>query len=203
MSRRKISSNEELAAYIQEKVNLLEKVATFHVLNRIIKQWKTYSTFYFEYDMEGESAFWRKYSAWFHLDNLQKIVTVPWVNGKQKRILNEVLARLNNELIIYRPNTSIHYKSGKSYIIHSGFFLPIERIKKLLKDGSALTLKSDYYSDEEAYYIKKYVLKYADAKRPKRTKYKQKPSPKATAMMHRTRTEDMERLERDFDELPY
>ena len=163
----RIKTETELAAYIERRARLLERVATFHVLNRIVKKWGDYESFLTTYNSFSKGGFWRKNSKWFHLDTLSKIVGVPRVSGKQKRILNDVLARIDPTIIQYRANTSIHYKSGKSYNIHSGFFIPLERLRTLLADGRALFLDGGIYSDEEIYVIKKFVLGYKDAKRRK------------------------------------
>lgn len=163
----RIKSETELAAYIERRARLLERVATFHVLNRIVKKWGGYESFLTAYNSFNQGGFWRRNSKWFHLDNLSKIVGVPRVSGKQKRILNDVLAKIDPSIIQYRANTSLHYKSGKNYNIHSGFFIPLERLRTLLADGRALFLDGGTYSDEEIYLIKKFVLGYKDVKRRK------------------------------------
>ena len=109
----------------------------------------------------------------FHIDS--KILQSLTRDNKGKRHLDEVLARLNPELLRYKHKFDWKYKSGKKFSKLSTFYIPFEQLDKLfaLEDipgESPFYTKSSFYSQRQHKLIDKLILGYGAKPRKAYTK---------------------------------
>lgn len=106
-------------------------------------------------DAKKSPKFWSCNNAKFHVSKkiIQTLTGIHRVNGKRARLASICIDRLPKEKIIYTDSCTIHYSSGKTYKILSGYRLTDDYIKEISRligtSSDPLDIRSDFYTQDD------------------------------------------------------
>lgn len=155
--------------------NLVEdftKVITFKIITTIKNHYGSLAEFKKACSSSSNKDL-KRFETNFHIDS--KILQSLTRDNKGKRHLDEVLARLDPQLLRYKHKFDWKYKSGKKFSKLSTFYIPFEQLDKLfaLEDipgESPFYTGSSFYSQRQHKLIDKLILKYGAKPRKTYTK---------------------------------
>ena len=155
--------------------NLVEdftKVITFKIITTIKSHYGSLDEFKKACSSSSNRDI-KRFEKNFHIDS--KLLQSLTRDSKGKRHLDEVLARLNHELLCYKHKFDWKYKSGKKFSKLSTFCIPFEQLDKLfaldgIPEESPFCTKSNFYSQRQHKLIDKLVIKYGAKPRKAYTK---------------------------------
>ena len=157
---------------IDNLVDDFTKVITFKIITTIKNHYGSLDEFKKACSSSSNKDL-KRFEKNFHIDSktLQSLTR----DSKGKRHLDEVLANLNPELILYKHKFDWKYKSGKKFSKLSTFCIPFKQLDKLfaLEDipgESPFYTKSGFYSQRQHKLIDKLILGYGAKTRKSYTK---------------------------------
>lgn len=162
--------SDKINAYIQDRTETVEKVLTFHILNRIKKYYKTLDNY------QSEKKDINKFNSLFYIDNktIDKLIGCPRdENGKQIKVNKAIKDNLNarGKIRVLNHYTQTH-KSGKQWIVYDRYILTDDYIKTIWDDERWFNADNkEIYTKEEHKLIDRLILGYKHTK--KQTKAKQ------------------------------
>lgn len=155
--------------------NLVEdftKVITFKIITTIKNHYGSLDNFKKACSSSSNKDL-KRFETNFHIDS--KILQSLTRDNKGKRHLDEVLSRLDPNLLRYKHKFDWIYKSGKKFSKLSTFYIPFEQLDKLFAledfpEESPFCTKSNFYSQRQHKLIDKFVIKYGAKPRKAYTK---------------------------------
>ena len=157
---------------IDNLVDDFTKVITFKIITTIKNHYGSLAEFKKAYSSSSNKDI-KRFEKNFHIDS--KVLQSLTRDSKGKRHLDEVLARLDPELLIYKHKFDWKYKSGKKFSKLSTFYIPFEQLDRLfaledIPEESPFCTKSAFYSQRQHKLIDKLVLNYGAKHRKTYTK---------------------------------
>ena len=154
---------------LQDRANDLQKALVFSIVQNVIKYYdgkesldsfkKTYSRIVDGSCTLAEQA---KFCGLFkhNQDQYRKILGVMNINGKRVRVSLEDVKNLLPNWLLRRENFSKHYKSGKSFHVHSYWYIDFDKLQEFIQNPSITDLNSDYYTKQQHKLIDNAMLNY-------------------------------------------
>lgn len=144
---------------INELVNDFTQVITFKILLTIKNHYSSLESFKDSCRSKSNKELAR-YNKNFHVDS--KILQALTRGCDGKRHLDEVLANLNPEKLVYKHKFDWKYKSGKKFSKPSTFYIPFDELERLfaLEDLEETPFKTDsgFYTERQHRLIDKHIL---------------------------------------------
>lgn len=104
----------------------------------------------------------------FHIES--KILQALTRTSDGKRHLDEVLKKLNPNLLVYKHKFDVKYKSGKTFSKPSTFYIPFATLDKLFAmeddENSPFVTTSSFYTQHQHKLIDKYIFGYNKERKP-------------------------------------
>ena len=148
----------KIDTYTNDRTEIVEKVLTFHILNRIKKYYKTLDNYH------SEKKDVKKFNNIFHIESdiIDKLIGYPRdENGKQVKVNQSVKYKLNkNGKVKILNHYKKTYKSGKSWNVLDRYILTDEYLATIWNNSSAFKCESSFYTKKEHELIDKYILGY-------------------------------------------
>lgn len=148
---------------IDSLVEDFTKVITFKIITTIKNHYGSLDEFKKACSSSSNKDL-KRFEKNFHIDS--KILQSLTRDNKGKRHLDEVLARLNPELLKYKHKFDWKYKkSGKKFSKLSTFYIPFKELEKLfaladIPDKSPFCTNSNFYTKRQHRLIDKLIFKY-------------------------------------------
>ena len=156
---------------INELVNDFTQVITFKIILTIKNHYGSLESFKnaCKYSSNKELA---RYNKNFHIDS--NILQALTRSSDGKRHLDEVLANLNHEKLVYKHKFDWKYKSGKKFSKPSTFYIPFDELERLfaLEDLEETPFKTDsgFYTERQHRLIDKHIFGFNKKERKAYTK---------------------------------
>lgn len=148
----------KIDTYTNDRTEIVEKVLTFHILNRIKKYYKTLDNYH-----SGKKDV-KKFNNIFHIESdiIDKLIGYPRdENGKQIKVNHSVKDKINkNGKVKVLNHYKKTYKSGKSWNVLDRYILTDEYLATIWNNSSAFKCESSFYTKKEHELIDKYILGY-------------------------------------------
>ena len=156
---------------INELVNDFTQVITFKILLTIKNHYGSLESFKNAYKDSSNKELAR-YNKNFHIDS--NILQALTRSSDGKRHLDEVLANLNPEKLVYKHKFDWKYKSGKKFSKPSTFYIPFDELERLfaLEDLEETPFKTDsgFYTERQHRLIDKHIFGFNKKERKAYTK---------------------------------
>lgn len=148
----------KIDTYTNDRTEIVEKVLTFHILNRIKKYYKTIDNYH------SEKKDVKKFNSIFHIDSdiIDKLIGYPRdERGKQVKVNQAVKDNLNkNGKVKVLNHYKKTYKSGKSWNVFDRYILTDDYLATIWNNTEAFKCESSFYTKQEHDLIDKYILGY-------------------------------------------
>lgn len=157
---------------IDNLVDDFTKVITFKIITTIKNHYGSLAEFKKACSSSSNKDL-KRFETNFHIDS--KLLQSLTRDNKGKRHLDEVLSRLDPQLLRYKHKFDWIYKSGKKFSKLSTFYIPFEQLDKLfaledIPEESPFYTKSNFYSQRQHKLIDKLVFGYGTKPRKAYTK---------------------------------
>lgn len=156
---------------INELVNDFTQVITFKILLTIKNHYGSLESFK-NACKDSSNKELARYNKNFHIDS--NILQALTRSSDGKRHLDEVLANLNHEKLVYKHKFDWKYKSGKKFSKPSTFYIPFDELERLfaLEDLEETPFKTDsgFYTERQHRLIDKHIFGFNKKERKAYTK---------------------------------
>lgn len=156
---------------IKELVEDFTQVITFKIILTIKNHYGSLESFKDSCRSKSNKELAR-YNKNFHIDS--KILQSLTRGCDGKRHLDEVLANLNPEKLVYKHKFDWKYKSGKKFSKPSTFYIPFDELERLFAledlEETLFNTKSGFYTKRQQRLIDKHILGLKKKKRKDYTK---------------------------------
>ena len=143
------------------------KVITFELITTIKNHYGSLEAFKAECRDKSNRSLAR-FIKNFHIDT--KVLQSLTRDSKGNRHLDEVLKRLDKNVLVYKHKSDVKHKSGKMFSKPSTFYIPFKRLDslfaKLTDEASPFNTKSSYYTDRQRKLIDRLVFGYKKERKP-------------------------------------
>lgn len=156
---------------IKELVEDFTQVITFKIILTIKNHYGSLESFKDSCRSNSNKELAR-YNKNFHIDS--KILQSLTRGCDGKRHLDEVLANLNPEKLVYKHKFDWKYKNGKKFSKPSTFYIPFDELERLFAledlEDTPFNTKSSFYTKRQHRLIDKHILGLKKKKRKDYTK---------------------------------